>query len=252
MSRRAPAAKSQTVRISIDELARRTGFSVRNLRAMQTRGILAPPQIEGRKGVYSDSHLARVGVIKRLQSKGYSLAAIVDLIAQWEREGSAELGAVEAAIAAPASSDARTMEHDAIVAMLPALASNPAIRQRAIELGLVDEREGLLFAPRAVLIESARAFLDAGLPWEGLFEGMGVWRAHADAVAESFRQQFERYFFAGLRRDGLSPDKLGALATLVHALRPASINAFVALLAQSIEHGSALTVAPSEPMSDAP
>lgn len=252
MSRRAPAAKSPTVRISIDELARRTGFSVRNLRAMQTRGILAPPQMEGRKGVYSDAHLARVALIKRLQSKGYSLAAIVDLIAQWEREGSAELGAVEAAIAAPASGDARTMEHEAIVTLLPALASNPAIRQRAIELRLVLERDGALFAPRAVLIESARAFLDAGLPWEGLFEGLGEWRAHADAVAESFRQQFERYFFAGLRRDGLSPDKLDALATLVRALRPASMNAFVALLAQSIEHGGALALVAAESPSDAP
>ena len=252
MSRRAPTAKSPTVRISIDELARRTGFSVRNLRAMQTRGILAPPQMDGRKGVYSEGHLARVALIKRLQSKGYSLSAIVDLIAQWERKGSAELGAVEAAIAAPASSDARTMEHEAIVTLLPALASNPAIRQRAIELGLVIERDGALFAPRAMLIESARAFLDAGLPWEGLFEGLGVWRAHADAVAESFRQQFERYFFAGLRRDGLSPDKLDALATLVRALRPASMNAFVALLAQSIEHGGALSLLAAAPLSDAP
>ncbi len=218
---------------------------------MQTKGILAPPTMEGRRGVYSEGHLARAALIKRLQSKGYSLAAIADLIAQWEREGGgAQLGAVEAAIAAPASADTRTMDARAVAAMLPALASNPAIRERAVAMRLVIERDGGLFAPRAALIESAKAFIDAGLSWEALFEGLALMREQAELVAESFRQQFEKNFFAGLRRDGLTSDKLDALASLVRSLRPASMSAFVALLAEAVEHGGALSL--PEEQSDAP
>src|SRR5436190_11380401 len=70
---------------TIDELAAVAGTTSRNLRAFQTRGLLPPPRLVGRTGEYDDEHRTRLEAILRLQRRGYSLAAIADLSAAWER-----------------------------------------------------------------------------------------------------------------------------------------------------------------------
>ena len=66
--------------LTIDELARRTGMTVRNLRAHQSRGLLPAPEVRGRTGYYGPEHVARVELIKELQADGFNLEAIRRLI----------------------------------------------------------------------------------------------------------------------------------------------------------------------------
>src|ERR687893_2833128 len=66
--------------MTIDELARRTGMTVRNIRAHQSRGLLPPPEVEGRTGFYAPEHVDRIELIKELQSDGFNLEAIRRLI----------------------------------------------------------------------------------------------------------------------------------------------------------------------------
>src|SRR3954464_16091591 len=66
--------------LTIDELARRTGMTVRNLRAHQSRGLLPPPEVRGRTGYYGPDHLTRVELIKELQTEGFNLEAIRRLL----------------------------------------------------------------------------------------------------------------------------------------------------------------------------
>src|SRR3954464_10574081 len=61
--------------LTIDELARRTGMTVRNLRAHQSRGLLPPPEVRGRTGFYGPEHVARVELIRELQAEGFTLGA---------------------------------------------------------------------------------------------------------------------------------------------------------------------------------
>src|SRR3954468_8479288 len=56
--------------LTIDELARRTGMTVRNLRAHQSRGLLPPPEVRGRTGYYGREH----------QGEGFNLEAIRRLL----------------------------------------------------------------------------------------------------------------------------------------------------------------------------
>src|SRR5947209_5983011 len=69
-----------TSELTIDRLAQRTGMSTRNIRAHQSRGLLAPPTLRGRTGYYNDEHVARVELIQRLQADGFSLALIKRLL----------------------------------------------------------------------------------------------------------------------------------------------------------------------------
>lgn len=66
--------------MTIDELARRTGMTVRNIRAHQSRGLVPPPEVRGRTGYYGDEHLERVALIQELQADGFNLESIRKLL----------------------------------------------------------------------------------------------------------------------------------------------------------------------------
>ena len=69
----------------IDDLARAAGTTVRNVRVYQDRGLLPPPRREGRTGVYSDAHLARLRLIGSMLDKGYTFAHIGEFLQAWQR-----------------------------------------------------------------------------------------------------------------------------------------------------------------------
>ncbi len=96
----------------LDELARQADVASTTVRLYQSKGLLAPPRLEGRTGWYDDSHLARLRLIARLQDEGHSLAGIADLLAKWEqgRNLDAVMG-VEAELDALLS-DVHTIELD--------------------------------------------------------------------------------------------------------------------------------------------
>ncbi|MBU3729160.1 MAG: MerR family transcriptional regulator [Phycisphaerales bacterium] len=80
--------------ITVDELAQRanavlsmTGLALadgrtasridtRTIRFYQTLGLIPKPEYEGRRALYSTTHLLRIVAAKQLQSEGYSLAQI--------------------------------------------------------------------------------------------------------------------------------------------------------------------------------
>jgi len=72
------------VQLSVDDLARATGTTTRNVRALQTQGLLPPPVLVGRTGAYDDDHVQRLQAVLRLQARGFSRAAVRELLAAWE------------------------------------------------------------------------------------------------------------------------------------------------------------------------
>src|SRR5437867_4766229 len=66
--------------LTIDQLAQRTGMTVRNIRAHQSRGLLPPPEIRGRTGFYGPEHVARLQLISEMQADGFNLEAIKRLL----------------------------------------------------------------------------------------------------------------------------------------------------------------------------
>ncbi len=68
--------------LTIDELARRTGATARNVRAYQARGLLPPPTIRARTGYYGPEHVARLELIQAMQAEGFRLEAIGRVLRQ--------------------------------------------------------------------------------------------------------------------------------------------------------------------------
>src|SRR5262245_54063657 len=71
-----PESDGPSELIKLDELTRRTGLSVRNIRFYTSRGLVPPPIRRGRSGFYSADHIARLELVRELQAHGFTLAAI--------------------------------------------------------------------------------------------------------------------------------------------------------------------------------
>src|SRR3712207_1465756 len=67
-------------RLTIDDLAREAGLSVRNVRSHQARGPLPPPEVEGRIGSSGPEHFSRLRLIQELQGEGMKLDGIKRLL----------------------------------------------------------------------------------------------------------------------------------------------------------------------------
>ena len=67
--------------LTLDELAGLVGMSPRNVRAHQSRGLLPPPVLRGRVAYYDAHHVARLTLIRSLQSQGFSLESIRRILA---------------------------------------------------------------------------------------------------------------------------------------------------------------------------
>ena len=66
--------------LTIDELARETGLTVRNVRSHHARGLLPPPEVRGRTGFYGPEHVQRLRLIQELQPEGLKLEGIKRLL----------------------------------------------------------------------------------------------------------------------------------------------------------------------------
>jgi DNA-binding transcriptional MerR regulator len=71
--------------LTIDELAATTGATTRSIRSFQSMGLLPPPALRGRTGLYSRSHVERLAAILRLQAAGFALQSLAVLFAAHAR-----------------------------------------------------------------------------------------------------------------------------------------------------------------------
>jgi DNA-binding transcriptional MerR regulator len=101
--------------LTIEQLAAATGMTVRNIRAHQARGLLAPPEVRLRVGYYGPEHVAQLRLIRELQDDGFNLGGIKRLLG--DTQGTAErLLNVKLALSDPDGAEAPEMLTLAVLA----------------------------------------------------------------------------------------------------------------------------------------
>src|SRR3954465_3241980 len=124
-----------TEALTIDELAQRTGMTVRNIRAHQSRGLLPAPEVRGRTGYYGADHIARIELIRELQGEGFNLEAIRRLVEGTEGAGT-EVLRFTRALREPFE-DEQPQIVDAAELVERYGSTDPKILRRAEKLGLL-------------------------------------------------------------------------------------------------------------------
>jgi DNA-binding transcriptional MerR regulator len=220
----------------IDELARLAGATVRNIRVYQDRGLLPPPRRDGRVGIYTDAHLARLRLIGQLLKRGYTFATIGELLSVWERGGDvAEILDLESAVGLPWSDEIPAyVTADRLTEMFGAEATAGNI-SRSVELGLL-EPDGMRYrVPSPRLLNAGAELVAAGMPLSAVLDLAGRLRAQVDAAARDLAGTVTRYVLAGRLQDGLLQGQdIAEVAEITRRIRPLAQTAVDAMLAQAM------------------
>lgn len=222
-------------RLTIEELAAATGLTVRNIREHQTRGLLPPPSLQGRKGSYDERHVARLRFIQQLQGQGLNLQAISWLLERAPAEAAEEVVRFEQALFAPWSNDT-TVEWTTqeMVARLGPL--DPDRLRRAVELEVIrpvgPDRWEILSSR---LMGAGADLFALGIPLDAALDVVEELRAHTRAVARAFVELFVTHVWEPFDRQGHPPDRWEDVARALERLRPIATQALLAVFAQSME-----------------
>ncbi|MFD9739240.1 MerR family transcriptional regulator [Umezawaea sp. NPDC059074] len=194
--------------LTVDELAARAGLPSSTIRMYQTKGVLHPPRRQGRVAHYDDTHLERLTLVARLQSRGFSLPAIAELVAA--REKGASVAAVLGVGDAEGPDDWVRIRVRDISRLVPTGSLRPRLLRRAMQLGLVRWRHGWPHCRRWAL-DAGNRLTGLGLPSDDVLDKFTVLREETNKVAAEFVEIFERRLWPTLTGDEDQLDRVRAL-----------------------------------------
>jgi DNA-binding transcriptional MerR regulator len=226
-------------RLTIDELARAAGMTVRNVRSHQTRGLLPAPELRGRTGYYGPEHTARLRLIKDLQAAGFNLSAIKHLLDAIPKGAGEDALRFERAVMAPWSPEGPDVVAEAVLAERFGAAA-PIVMPRARELGLIIPRpDGRYEVPVPSLLRAGEEVLALGVRAEDMLEALGDLLGHADGVADSFVRLFMKSVWRPFESGGRPPERWADVMRALERLRPLAsevlLAAFQAAMRRSVE-----------------
>jgi DNA-binding transcriptional MerR regulator len=231
--------------MTIDELARRSGVTSRNIRAYQTRGLLPPPRVEGRVGYYDDIHVARLKYVASLQDRGFSLAAIQALLEAWEQgRGLVDVLGFEEVLNAPWSDETpERYSLERLLELFPEAAEDGRLVERSIELGLLLPAGDEFEAPSPELIRIGASLVAAGIPLAATLDEYERVAADAARIAERFVKLFEDHVWEPFVAAGLPPERLAGVTDVLQRVRPLAGDTMAVALAKAMERAVAESAA---------
>jgi DNA-binding transcriptional MerR regulator len=211
----------------IDELARAAGNTVRNIRAYQDRGLLPPPRLEGRVGIYDDSHLARLRLIGNLLGRGYTFAIIKDLLSAWETgKDVGEVLGLEKVLTDPWSDEipGSVTLAELKAAFGPDLPAEEITRnvRRSVELGLIEPDGDHYRVPSPRLLQVGAELVAAGIPLDAVLDIAAQIRDDCDVIAGRFVGLVQEHIFQRLEEPEPCPggDTIAEMSAMVRRMRP--------------------------------
>lgn len=220
---------------TIDELARTANTTVRNVRAYQDRGLLAPPEKRGRVGYYNETHLTRLKLIGQLLARGYTLSNIQEMLDAIENGYDLhQLLGLTHAITSPWTDEIPKNFNAIHLASLFGTNMSRAVLAKSIELGLL-EPDGLRYrAPSPKILYAGAEMAREGLPLIELLELIGSLRLHLEEFCDQavglFVQELDQY------GDGLPPkEELPRLSKMVWKIRPLALRAIESEVSRALQ-----------------
>jgi DNA-binding transcriptional MerR regulator len=225
--------------ITLDELTKRVGMSVRNVRFYTTRGLVPPPIRRGRSGYYSADHVARLELVSELQAHGFTLSAIERYVAKIPADATPEAIALHRTLLAPWMPE------------LPETVSRKELSRRAgrrlsdddVEtlnaLGIVFPTKQGKFQVAVSHLSVGVALLDLGLPMEAALAAQDIFTAHGRQIADELTEVFKTQVWPAYKEGGASPVEL---RQLVERFKPVSVAALVTAYESAVNEAKRETI----------
>lgn len=211
---------------TIDELARSSGVTVRNIRAYQSRGLLPPPQVKARTGYYGPGHAARLELIQDLQDEGVKLDTIKKLL---DTTG----GSTEQVVQFIRTVRALFAPEDRQLAELAERyeSTDVAVAKRGVKMGLLRELGDDTYeeiSPR--LMNAAAELTGLGIPITRSLDVVEQLRKHADAVAKLYVDLFLGEIWQPFDAEGRPDDQWPRVYETIERMRRISGEVMIAVL----------------------
>jgi len=230
-----------TTELTIDELARESGMTARNIRAHQSRGLLPPPVVRSRTGYYAAEHVARIRLIQDMQAQGFNLKSIERLLEIGAGGGSQEALEFERTLLQPFGSEQpEAIAEEELVEAFGAPV-DPKLIAKAERTGAIRPiGEGAWEVPSPTLLRAGRELVELGIPLNHALAVAESINKHTTAITREFVRLFVKDVLDPLRAgDADGEGDLTAAAAAVERLRPLASEAvsasFAVVMTQAVE-----------------
>ena len=221
--------------LTVDQLAERTGISVRTIRFYAGRGLIPAPRMRGRTGLYDTTHRARLELVGELSALGFTLAAIERQLERIPHGAGPEELSLQLALLTPWAPEkpddvdraglhrraGRTLDDDGVRALeaLGALTTLDGDRYR-------------LHGPTA--LASGLDTLDSGLSPELWRRANDIIERHTTALAEDLMTLFQDEVLQPYRDRGRPTGERRNLATVMARLKPVTVHGVVTAFGRAV------------------
>ncbi|MFF4236318.1 MerR family transcriptional regulator [Actinomadura geliboluensis] len=222
--------------LTVDELASRAGVTVRTVRFYAGRGLLPPPRLRGRTGLYGPDHLARLELVRELQSLGLTLASIEKHLKKIPLDAPAEDLALQRALLSPWAPerpedldrhelDRRAGRHldDATIKRLAALGVVERVSEDVVRV----------VSPALLGISAELAALP--MPLDTLIASHEAVDRHTTALAAELQQVFQDTVVRPYREGGRAPQEREQLMEMAGKLKPLMIQSLVTSFQRAVD-----------------
>ncbi len=219
----------------IDELARLSGTTTRNIRVYRDRGLLPPPVRVGRIALFNDTHVTRLRLITSMLDRGYTIAHVKEMLGAWEDgRNLADVLGLETAIAGKWTTEQpETMTR---VAAQRLIGDRPAF-DRLVALGLIriDGKNAVVLRPK--LIEAFNEMRGYGIGMAKLIDLYQQSLPHIDAISDLLVRAGAEHVVDRIKPGETLPadTEIAELITMLVRFRTQAVASVTATLASSIE-----------------
>ena len=207
--------------LTIDQLAERTGISVRTIRFYAGKGLLPAPKLRGRLGLYGPDHLSRLELVSELSGMGFTLAAIEGYLAGLPESTSREQLQLQRALLVP-------WVPERLEEVSPAELDRRAgrtLREDELDsletLGALErQRDGTILLRGSAALSTALASLNIGLPQQELHRLHALVERHTTALAEEMMKLFQNEVLQPYRDRGRPAAERARLREVYTRMKP--------------------------------
>lgn len=220
---------------TVDELAAAAGVTTRTVRYYATKGLLPPPLLRGRTGLYGAAHLARLQLVRDLQAKGFTLQAVERFLQRVPEDATPDDVAVFGALLSPWVSDP---PEELTPAEVDGVAGRALTEDELADLaatGVVELLPDGQVRTRPADLELAVQWLDMDVPRAMLEESQRLIDAATGALAEDLGALLRRHLLRPYLQGDVPPEQRRELSDVIERLKPLTIQAVMNAMQRAVD-----------------
>lgn len=222
--------------LTVDELASRAGVTVRTVRFYAGRGLLPPPRLRGRTGLYGPDHLARLELVRELQSLGLTLASIEKHLQKIPLDAPAEDLALQRALLSPwAPEQPEDLDRRELDRRAGRRLDDETI-DRLAALGVIERTsDDVIRVVSPALLGISAELAELPMPLATLIASHEAVDRHTTALAAELQQVFQDTVVRPYREGGRAPQEREQLMEMAGKLKPLMIQSLVTSFQRAVD-----------------